>query len=218
MTKLFISVGIRSSLRILYIVLLSIVFREYDMSAKSLQIRLRQHHGRQLLPKLLNRLSQILDKPKQAVQLLDLEETDSFLEAFEFELDSRRKRLKPAFQRSWRSNESEELQKFLNKLRKQGLNRRMILFTSLSEYCGAVEIMSHEVLEHALQLISLDQEEVLAMTYDSSYGIVLGYNTERIEKDSVEMYDLLIWGEDWLAALTHDLSSFGYTPQKPSAP
>lgn len=161
----------------------------------------RRNRKRQLLPQMLDDLSRRLNRPAASFALLDLERTDEVRDALRRARQSSRASGDAAFRRTWPAGEVEEVRRALATLRERAPECRLYLFRALSDDCGAVETTSSEVLDNAFRLVGLDQEEVVAVNDDASYYLGLGYNTDHLKTGLVEVYDLLVWGEDWLSAL-----------------
>jgi hypothetical protein len=71
-----------------------------------------------------------------------------------------------------------------------------------------LEINSDRIFDCALNLITLDQNELDASSADGSHRIYLGHNTTTDLTSDVESYDVILWGQDWVSAamaLTMDL-------------
>jgi hypothetical protein len=77
----------------------------------------------------------------------------------------------------------------------------MFLFRAGSEYCGAVETTGEEILESAFELITLDQEDLLASNETGSCGVLLEYYMAKYVTGPVAEYRLLVWGEECVHAL-----------------
>jgi len=165
---------------------------------------LRRNRGKQLLPKFLEEIARVLNKPKGSIQLLDLDKTDELWEAYINRRQSRINDTAVTFRRTWVANDIEEVRRLINKLRDGVVDRPIFLFRALSEYCGAIETTSKEIFEHAFQLISLDQEDLIAVNNDMSLGVLFSYSTDWLEKSSVEVYELFVWGDEWLAVLINE--------------
>lgn len=80
----------------------------------------------------------------------------------------------------------------------------MVLFRNLSQYCGAVETSSNEILDRALHLVSLDQESLMAASADASFGLFLSFDTDKYETSNIETFELLVWGDEWLSVLADE--------------
>ena len=173
------------------------------MGSYELQLKLRQHQGKQLLPRYLGDLSRSLNKSTEDIKVLDLETTDKLWKILLGERQLHLEGAKPSLRRIWLADDIEEVKRLLNGLKERIPDRPMVLFRSLSEYCGAVETTSREVLENAFRLISLDGEDLMAIDYEGSYGIVFENYTEWTETGSLEVYQLLIWGMEWLDTLSN---------------
>ena len=173
------------------------------MASDKLQLGLRRHQGRQLLDRFLTDLSDRLHRPKESFRLLTLEQTDALIESLARERQSHMDGTKAAFRLIVPSTEVQTVQAVIATLKGEVLDQRMYLIRALSEYCGAVEVTEREVLENLFGLIELDQEEAKAVAPDVSYGIVLDYYSQRTPESQTEIvYDLSVWGDRWLAALS----------------
>lgn len=174
---------------------------------KKLQMALRRHQCKQVLTEYMHELSQALGRGQNTIRLLDLEQTDTLEEM----LEAKRKACLSAsmicFQETWSNEEVNSLRQLILSLRGRLPAIEMVLFTSKSEYCGAVQTSSSEILERAFYLISLDQDELVAFSEDASTGIILSYDTDKHETGNEEVYELLVWGDAWLEALADELKN-----------
>lgn len=126
------------------------------MRSRRLELALRRDTGRRLLPKRLDDLSRSLDKPGESIVLLDLERTDRIWDALRHAQQLSRDKPNAAFQRTWPASERGQVKRVLNKIEEHAPDRPLYLLRALSDYCGAVETTSSEILGHAFRLIGLD--------------------------------------------------------------
>ncbi|MCP4526376.1 MAG: hypothetical protein GY833_10745 [Aestuariibacter sp.] len=167
-------------------------------NSQKLQLKLRQSYGKQLLPKFLDDLSKSLNRPKESISLLDLEQTNYLVEAYKNRAKLQLENDEFTFKRIWPANEIELARKFINCLRERMPIRQMFLFRSLSEYCGAVRIDIRDLLQNAFQLIGLDQEHIVAWSDDGAFSIVFGHYEDWTEIGSEITFELRLRGKEWL--------------------
>ncbi|MDY7078146.1 MAG: hypothetical protein SXV54_14620 [Chloroflexota bacterium] len=170
--------------------------------SQELEIRLRQNHGRRLLPEFLDDLSKSLKRPKEDILLLDVEKTFELLESY--------KALPPigsgddefVFEKVWAVDQVEQAKRFISNLKDRMPHRQMFLFRRLSEYCGAVIIDLDDLLQNAFQLIGLDQEHIVARSDDGTFSIIFDHYENRTEVGTTEeVFYIRLWGREWLLAM-----------------
>ena len=171
------------------------------MKNTKLEKALRRHKGKELLPDLLSELTRVLRSPAETIVFADLDSTDSLWRMFEAKQQECEAKTIGCLKKTWPVSELKDLKEAIARLAAVTPEKELFLFRSTSEYCGAIKITSKKLLEHAFELISLDQEDLMASNEDVSYGIVLSYVTDWTEAGSAEIYELLVWGEEWLKVI-----------------
>lgn len=173
--------------------------------ADNLQLRLRHHRGRTICPAYFQRIAQAFNRPVSTLQYLDLARTDTLQSTLISQMQLIRSQV--------HSHGQTELGRYANYIEEQQIWIRILcdrlqqvvpsyvlyLLGSLWDYCGAVQTNSFEVFNTAFALMTLDQEEVQAITDDGKHGICLSFNTDNIEDGLVvKTYDVLLWGTAWI--------------------
>lgn len=170
------------------------------MNLTKLQMALRRNDGKRLLPGFLEEVAESLGKPQDAIQRLELEETLVSMEAYRVALDRSSQGEIPSQRWDWTGQEVQRLADLSARARDTVNLLPMLLYRSLSEYCGAVKTDSREILDRAIHLTSLDQEELMASTHDASDGILLAHLSEPTLGHEQEIYILRVWGPQLLKA------------------
>ncbi len=127
------------------------------MANKRLQIAVRRNRGKQLQSEFVRELASILGRRADSIRILGLDETDLLWQKVESRIEACNSAEMTCYRERWVESQVDELRRFLHQLRNSLSNEGLVLFRSVSEYCDAVETHTQEVLDHALQLISLDQ-------------------------------------------------------------
>lgn len=175
------------------------------MTNKRLQIAVRRNQGKQLQSAFIQELTSTLGRRDDSIRVLSLDETDPLWEKVESRVEACNNGKMPCYRRRWIESQLEELRSFLNQLREILPSEPMVLFRLASEYCGAIETDTQEVLDRALQLVSLDQEDLIAVSRNVSKGIMLSLDTDKYITSDVVVYELFMWGKQWLQALDFHL-------------
>lgn len=168
---------------------------------KRLQVAARRNRGKHLLSAFLRELACTLGRRDDTFRILSLDETDLLWQKVESKVDACNNCRIPCYRQRWVRNQLDDLSSFLRQLRVILPDEALILFRSASQYCGAVETSMHEVLAHALQLVSLDQEDLIVVDPNASRGMMLSFDTDKYITGDVTVYELIMWGEQWLEML-----------------
>jgi hypothetical protein len=166
---------------------------------QKLNLALRQNKGKQLLSGFLNDVT-CLSKLGKPISLIDLAQTDQLWATYRDRLAKCSTGSLPCFRKSWLAAEIEDVRNTTLGLAKRVPDIQMFIFRAVSEYCGAIKTTSKEILENALQLVSLDQEDLMASDEFASCGLLFEYYATRYPNQRAEEYSLLIWGEEFLKA------------------
>lgn len=175
------------------------------MTNKRLQIAVRRNRGKQLQSAFVRELASVLGRQNDSIRILGLDETDSLWQKVESRVQECNNGEMSCYRRRWVESQLDELRSFLQHLRRILPDEPLVLFRSVSEYCGAIETETQEVLDRALQLISLDEEDLIAVNREESKGMMLSLDTDKYITGDVVVYELIIWGEEWLQALDFQL-------------
>jgi len=168
---------------------------------KRLQIAVRRNRGKQLQSAFIHELASALGRRDDSFGILSLDETELLWQKVESKVGACNNGQIPCYRRRWVESQIDELGSFLQELRGLLTDEPMVLFRSVSEYCGAIETHTGEVLDRAFQLVSLDQEDLIAVNHEVSKGIMLSLDTDKYITGDVVVYELIMWGEEWLRAL-----------------
>ena len=160
-----------------------------------LEIALRRNHCKKVMSEFILDLQENLEMADAAKQLLGLQETIRLWNLVKEKMACCDNCSILCFRRSWSNFEQDHLKKLLFCLKGELASTNLILFRPYSEFCGAVVINSEYLLDRALKLTSLDQDEMISCNEDCSFGLVLSYDVEKLDSGNDARYELLVWGE-----------------------
>lgn len=170
------------------------------MNAK-LQLGLRAHEGKKRLSAFLTDIVRDLGQSSDDIQLLDLTTTDQFWKLFLQQSTAVKQGTLREVTRRWKADEQEAMRVTFTHLAANAQNEKVILFRRQSEYCGALFVMSQVIFQRALAFHDLHDEYVQACTADGTYGIVFDMNVDWTSSGEEIVYDLKIWGDQWVTIL-----------------
>lgn len=160
-----------------------------------LQLAVRRNTGKKLLPKMMADVSVALSQDASQLRLADLEATDEAWSAFTSSWKEYKEKDTDIVLKTWGVEDLLEARGYLDKVRAQVPDTPVFLFRPfLSEYCGAIETSSHQILHHAFDLVELDDNDVFASSLNGRSGIVVSYSTQRGIAESYQMYEFSSWG------------------------
>jgi len=160
-----------------------------------LQLSLRRNTGKKLLPKMIEEVSAALSQDASQLRLVDLETTDKTWSAFTSSWKEHKTKDGNGFVKTWVIEDFQEAKSYVDQLQAQVPDTVVFLFRPfLSEYCGAVETLSHQILRHAFDLVKLDDDDVYASSPDGRSGIVISYSTQKNVVGSYQIYEFSSWG------------------------
>ncbi len=94
----------------------------------------------------------------------------------------------------YREHEMPLISATLKILRGKALGKPLIMLHSLSEEVGAIRIQDIALIDRILDLISLDQDEVHALTEPGGDGFAFSFNTNYTESGPDRVYEYYAWG------------------------
>lgn len=150
---------------------------------KQLALAVRRNRGKQLQKAFLHDVALALKRTTGSIQTLPLEESDELRRRMEFERESRPNADKAIFRRSWPADRLRDVERIIDRLKVRLPERRIYLFRALSDYLGAVETTSTEVLTSAFALIDIDQEDLWVASADGLEGMLLSWSTDWTRQD-----------------------------------
>ncbi len=165
------------------------------------QLLARKNYGRRQMREFLSNLSLALSQDLRPDNLLSLEETDGlhrhYTEYYELAIKGKVE----AYRRIWPSGEKNILELKLICFKEKAEDDEVILFTRGFDYCGALKLKLHRVLDHIFELLLIDKDSVLLLGKDGTNAFMLEVYEDGIEGYSDEAYELVIWGDFWLNAI-----------------
>ena len=168
-----------------------------DLSTQR-QLLARKNYGRREMSEFLSNLSMALSQELEAKDLLSLEETDSlydhYKESFNLAMETNAATYRQL------SGEKVEMESKLSCFRTKVINSGAVLFSSAFDYCGALRVDLHTALEHVFELILIDGDSVRLLDKSKTSGLMVD-SYENSEKPGEEIYELVIWGKEWLSAI-----------------
>lgn len=168
-----------------------------DALRKALRRNRLQHH----LPSEMERLSSILGRPVDIAQDVETADSEERFERYLKALKECREGKRYHFYLNTPARGRRTVKRVLAQLRANVIEVPMRLYWQVQGDIVAVRIMSTEVFDHALALVSLDQDDLYVSTVDDSAGIYLSYYIERIAGVSRSEYEMIIWGDQFTALL-----------------
>lgn len=171
--------------------------------SKSLAESLRYSRLNQVLPKALETISTIIRRPVVSFNV----ESALSEEMFEKFLHTRslcREGNILHFRLLVSQQERPKMSQVLEKLRMCNLELPMWIYRVVGQDVVAVETTHREILGHAFELVSIDDDTLHVATEDFSHAVELEYYLERIPGYSREVYQLIVWGEEFIKVLVSE--------------
>ena len=165
------------------------------MTNDKLKTALRRNSGQQMLAQFLADTGSALGRPFAESELLALPETDALLKRFEearLRLASRRS--SGAFVVDSRLRSVHDLNAEVGRLMERVSDGEVFLYRARSKWCGAIRTSAHEVLQHMQNLVTLDQEDVIACSQTGSLGMFCSLSMDG--DGSGGTYHLVAWAEE----------------------
>ena len=145
-----------------------------------------------MLPGFLAAASTALHRVVQESDLLPVAESDALLRAFEKKISELRQEAGAKVGTVIESDTS--FVQEADALRERIPDVGVALFRAQSKWCGAIRSTAHEVLSHLADLVSPDQEDVIACSADVRVGIFCSLDS-RDEEDLPPAYHVTAWFE-----------------------
>lgn len=177
------------------------------MSLSKLDVALRRHKGKEFWSEYMADIAKALGRPEESISLVSIEETHRLREMFNEKIEAYYTDVTGFVRRTWHSSEIQDLLRLLSRMRDEASLTPMIVLRDLSDYCGAVITTSKEVLDRAMHLVTLDQDDLMTLNKDASSGLLFSFGTDVLEF-SEEGYELIAWGQEW-----EDLIAEGHSPR-----
>ena len=153
------------------------------------------------LPALLRDVATILDVPLESVRGLDRDHSAAVLAQFHHEYRLRSQQRKPALVQVVPADQRGDLLRICLDLADQVPSRDMILFWHCGGHPHGVQVPSNALLRNAVRQVGREHELLIASTEDAAYGLLANYEAEHY-RPAYGAYELVVWGPDWLHALT----------------
>ena len=144
-----------------------------------------------MLPGFLEAVSVALHRVVEESEFLPVEESDARLQAFEQKMTVLRR---TATSRPPAIEGEAAVVHEAEALRERIPNVEVALFRAQSKWCGAIRCTAHEVLSHLADLVSLDQEDVIACSADVRVGIFCSLDS-RDDEDLAPAYCIITWAD-----------------------
>lgn len=160
-----------------------------------LETALRRNSGQKMLAQFLTDASSALGRPFTESELLALPETDALLERFEDTMQClASRRSAGAFVVDSHLRSVHDLNVEVGRLMERVPDGEVFLYRARSKWCGAIRTSVHEVLQHMQNLVTPDQEDVIACGQIGSPGIFCSLSMD--EDGSGGTYHLVAWAEE----------------------
>jgi len=156
-----------------------------------LDLKVRQSRCAALMPRLRSDLAEILKAPEGAIAFADLERSDRVLAEFRNRWREARSKDGPL---EWHLDLTAEaqfpVQEALEEVRSRLPQGPLLLFRAQSEWCGAVLLTLNEIVNHAFELLELDQEDIIATDEPGTCGLTIQFVTDGAP---VGHYEVFAW-------------------------
>jgi hypothetical protein len=166
---------------------------------RDLQTALEENDRRRLLPRFREEVARDLDQPAESIRITNLAEMRPVWEAFVKSSGASLRGEVASVDRTWPTEDLASVEAYLRGVEATAADIPMYLFRALSPRCGAVLASSKEILRRALDLVSLDQEDLMASSEDAAQGIILIHRSEPGGTGNSTVYELQIWGDALLS-------------------
>jgi hypothetical protein len=159
----------------------------------------RKNVGHRQLPELLRDLGRTLGHEVPAQAALPLEESDGLFKAARLSWSS----LLPSIRRWWLPTAESECASALLRLAQKLVDSEVLYFGTSVRTCGGIRLPLRRCLEHAVQLIRLDGNDLFIMNPSLTDGVCLEWVEDwpPDAKDEtaarVWYYDLSVRGKNW---------------------
>lgn len=164
-----------------------------DALSKALRRNRLKHH----LPSEIERLSTILGRTVDIAKEVETAESEQWFKKYLLHLAECREGKRYHFYLKVPAKLQRALKRVLAQLTANMSEVPMWLYWRVGIDTVAVRIMSGEVLNHALALVSLDGDEVYISDADVSAGIYLTHYLERVLGATRGEYEIIIWGSQF---------------------
>lgn len=167
---------------------------------KNLTEALRRNRLKQTLPDVLEKLSTILGRSVETMRVESALSEEMFQSYLQKRSSCREGRIFH-FRLYVAVQDKSKVEQVITKLRTCSLALPMWLYRRVGRDIVAVETTNQEILGHAFELISLDDDTLYVATADFSHAVELDYSLERIPGHSRKIYQLIVWGAEFLKVL-----------------
>lgn len=172
------------------------------------ELALRRNKGRALQAAFLMELERALERTVDAGELTPIESTDRLIDRLRSSWTLARDT--GAFDTATAIVETvNELRDAAEMWERRYPPREVYLLRQESEFCGALKIVSTEVLQHLPSLLTLDGEDVLACSQEGDYGITCQWTSPRWNRTDHELFEFFCWGAKSNAATPDGAGSSG---------
>jgi hypothetical protein len=165
-----------------------------------MQLLVRKNYGRKQIPEFLAKLSFALSAEVPSACLVSLDETDRVFEECKQSYTLAAEGKIPAFKQVWLSREKSLLEVKLRCFDERVEDCQVYLFPKGFEYCGAVRLSLKLALGKIFELLTADGDSVQLATESNSSGLMLDTYEEYLDTGCEDVYELVVWGQDWLTA------------------
>jgi hypothetical protein len=135
----------------------------------------------------------MLRAPQEKFVFADLDRSDRVLEGFRTRWkQARSDPAHLAWSRAVNSTDLADVKEALSEVRSHLPTGPLFLFRAHSQWCGAVVVRLDQIVDHAFELLELDQEDVIACDEAGSSGLALEYVSDG---SRTAHYELFAWLE-----------------------
>jgi hypothetical protein len=166
------------------------------MSSDQLNRRLRLQRCRNQRPAIVQGLSNLLGMEVSLDQFIPLEESD----ALRTEIGAQLRATDAICEVTWPGAAREDVAAYLRFLARESQHSEFIVFQSYSEDLGALSFSGERIIESALVLTRLQEEDAILATRDGDHGLMLEHEARDEWGNPYEHFSLKLWGSfkrDW---------------------
>lgn len=161
----------------------------------------REYAHEHNLPLFLDETAKALGRPKETISVFPWEAGDALWAKFLTRFSLQHDRVEMTYGRTWTADQREGVEEFISRLRARLPEHPLVLFREeTGDVAWTVETTSAECLDKLFNLVSLNQDDLRAMSEDASEGITFEHHSYGGDTGYEEVYELWLWGERWLKA------------------
>lgn len=164
-----------------------------------IEVLSRKNRGAKLQKTVVENIAKKLQVSADSLNFLTVEETDDIRRKNRYEFTFAEEAVKKKANGVYVFTEKkEEVEEFISNLLRKSQDRKVILLTEESEITGAVIVPLKDLLTHYDKMIKLDGDDLIAVTTDGCFGLMIEHFTDRSLTGLKQVYRLGTWEDDKL--------------------